>query len=117
MTFTERVERELEMARATHVRPHSSPHESYGVMLEKVQEFFDSLRQNPPNRQRMLEELVQVGAMAQRAAEDNGLLASMSSMQPRQMADMGAGFIRSIVDRATRQGEDNLSEKKVSQRG
>jgi NTP pyrophosphatase (non-canonical NTP hydrolase) len=57
-----------------------TPHDAYGKILEEVDEFFDEVKQKdavrdtPSGRARMLQELVQVGAMAQRAAEDLKLI-------------------------------------------
>jgi hypothetical protein len=69
------VDRELESARKVHgpIRGH---HDAYGRLLEEVDEFWDEvkLKGHLRNRNKTLNELVQVAAMAQRAAEDLKLL-------------------------------------------
>lgn len=87
--FAEAVRRELQKARGEYVTldenkqpvqpkghaPLNSAHEAYSVILEEVCEFWDWVcrkrEERDPNE--MLKELVQIGAMAQRAAEDLGL--------------------------------------------
>ena len=71
VTFPEMVERELEKARAMHGPQHSA-HEAYAVILEELDEFWEEVRLKQRNRdpKRMLKELVQIAAMAQRTAED-----------------------------------------------
>lgn len=55
-----------ELARANHIhaKTFNSPHEGYAVMLEEMDELFDEIRKKRPDNVRMLEEAVQVGAMA-----------------------------------------------------
>lgn len=74
--FEELVEEELVSAKDMHPGDFNSPHEALGVIQEEVHEFQCEVFLKPiqRNRGRMLKELVQVGAMAQRAAEDLGLL-------------------------------------------
>jgi len=76
--FKSLVRDALQKARAKHGRQ-LTPHESYAVLLEEVDEFWDLVRSysgsDPPHIRlscliSMLEELSQIGAMAQRAAED-----------------------------------------------
>ena len=74
MSFTDRVA--LELARAqTLYPPLHSAHEAYAVLAEELDEFWDQVRTQDVLRDRtaMLAELVQIAAMAQRAAEDLGL--------------------------------------------
>jgi len=73
--FQTLVFHELESARAKFERMHSA-HEAYAVILEELDEFWDQvrLRDSARSRERMLNELVQVAAMAERAADDLGLL-------------------------------------------
>lgn len=73
--FSEMVQEELESARAHH-KPINSSHEGYAVILEEVDEFWEEVRKKRSERSvdRMLSELVQVGAMAQRVAEDLRLI-------------------------------------------
>lgn len=58
---------------------HGKPHYFYAVILEELDEFWelvraDAVEKDPDGRIKMLKELVQIGAMAQRAAEDMGLI-------------------------------------------
>lgn len=73
--FQELVERELQRARELH-GPITGAHDAYGRLLEEVDEFWDEvkMRQSVRSPDRMRDELVQVAAMAQRAAEDLKLL-------------------------------------------
>lgn len=74
MNFPDLVKNELDFARKKYA-PHNSAHESYAVILEELDEFWNEVKMKNPNHSRMLEELIQIGAMAQRAAEDLGLMA------------------------------------------
>lgn len=74
VTFADLVKAELEKARTKHPGNQHSPHESYGVLQEEVDEFWDLVKSQKPSKEDMLKELVQVSAMAQRAAEDLGLI-------------------------------------------
>ena len=73
--FATLVRSELAQARSKHANQHSA-HESYAVILEEVEEFWNEVRLQTDQRSkmRMLRELTQIGAMAQRAAEDLGLI-------------------------------------------
>ena len=73
--FQELVKEELERARQM-FEPQHSHHESAAVIKEEYDEYWDWVKLNPSERDRikMLRELVQIAAMAQRAAEDNGLI-------------------------------------------
>ncbi len=73
--FAKIVRAELIAARAKHA-PQHSVHESYAVILEEVDEFWAEckLQSGQRDKIRMLRELVQIAAMAQRAAEDLGLI-------------------------------------------
>jgi hypothetical protein len=75
MTFAQLVARELLLARERH-DPINSAHEGYAVILEEVDELWDECRRKRAarSRQSMLDELVQIAAMAQRTAEDLELL-------------------------------------------
>lgn len=70
-TVLEMVAMELDAARAKHP-PHKSLHEGYAVLLEEVEEFWAEVKKKSEERSpsRMLEELIQVAAMAVRTAED-----------------------------------------------
>lgn len=69
--FPELVELELAAARRGH-KPQNSAHEGYAVLLEEMDELWDEVRKRRHSRSafKMLGELVQIGAMAQRMAED-----------------------------------------------
>jgi NTP pyrophosphatase (non-canonical NTP hydrolase) len=75
MNFPDLVAKELADARRLHPKPFNSLHEGYAILFEEVLEFWDEVRVKGPNRnrRRILKELAQVSAMAQRAAEDLGL--------------------------------------------
>ena len=70
MTFQKLVEAELARARAKHPNPIKSLHYYYAVILEEVDEFWDLVKSQKPDKAKVLEELVQIAAMCQRAAED-----------------------------------------------
>lgn len=74
--FQALVESELADARRKHAGKQASAHESYAVLLEEVEEFWEivKLKKEQRDRREMLKELVQVSAMAQRAAEDLELI-------------------------------------------
>lgn len=73
--FAKIVRAELIAAREKH-GPQRSCHESYAVILEEVEEFWWEVKKRADARSktRLLQELVQIAAMAQRAAEDLGLI-------------------------------------------
>lgn len=65
------VVRELRRAREKFPRPQSSAHEGFAVLKEEVDELWDEVKGNAPDRkQRMRAEAVQVAAMAIRFIED-----------------------------------------------
>ncbi len=69
-TFAVEVRDELTRARSR-FGPIASLHEGYAVILEELDEFWEDVRSNDPDRLiRAYRELVQVAAMAQRTAED-----------------------------------------------
>lgn len=74
------VRRELRKARDGHARLNSL-HEAYAVILEEVDELWELVRRKRQDRtpEAVLEELVQIGAMAQRAAEDLNLVEALDS--------------------------------------
>ncbi len=73
--FLEMAHDELRRAREGHNNLNSA-HEAYSVILEELDEFWEIVRLKRCNRvpEEMLEELVQIAAMANRAAEDLGLV-------------------------------------------
>lgn len=73
-TFAQLVAEEVARARATHAPMHSA-HEAFAVILEEVEEFKEEVWKKQAQRDpyRLLSELVQIAAMAQRAAEDLSL--------------------------------------------
>lgn len=75
LTFPDLVSRELVRAREGH-QPMRNPHEAYGIIMEEVDEFWDEVKRKRLNPLAALKELAQIGAMAQRAAEDLGLMAN-----------------------------------------
>jgi hypothetical protein len=70
--FASMVRCELDRARRKHASAIHSAAEGYAVILEEVDEFWDEVRKQSGARslRDMLTELVQIGAMAQRCAED-----------------------------------------------
>lgn len=74
--FQKRVITELAKARLKHPRKMNSLHEAYAVILEEVEELWGETRIQSPERDKelILEDLIQIAAMAQRAAEDLGLI-------------------------------------------
>lgn len=72
--FARRQREELAQARRKHPDPVLSLHEGYAILAEEVDELWDLVRQRTQRRSgaAVLEELVQVAAMAQRIAEDLG---------------------------------------------
>lgn len=73
MTYAELVAQALAKARAKHA-PMNSRHEAYAVILEELDEFWAEVKRQDGHPLEMLQELVHVSAMCQRAAEDLGLL-------------------------------------------
>lgn len=75
-SFQRLVADELTSARKKHPGKQNSFHEGYGVLLEEVDEFWDEVKKRSSKRipAKVLAELVQVAAMAQRTAEDLGLV-------------------------------------------
>ncbi len=73
MTFAQRVNAEVARARNKHA-PVQTIHEGYAVLLEEVDEFWHEVKNSRPYNDALLSELVQVAAMAQRIAEDTGLI-------------------------------------------
>ncbi len=71
--FAERVRAELAGARQLH-RAMAGPHEAYAVILEELEEFWEGVKHDhyktAVGRTAMVDELVQIAAMCQRAAED-----------------------------------------------
>jgi NTP pyrophosphatase (non-canonical NTP hydrolase) len=69
--FNSMVEAEVASAREKHA-PINSAHEGYSVILEELDEFWEEVRKKRVDRSKgkMLSELIQVAAMAQRTAED-----------------------------------------------
>lgn len=72
--FAKLVKAELQRARQ---HPQfNSAHEAYGVLKEEVDEFWDEVKKKSKNRDpaNMLLELVQIAAVAQKAAESLKLM-------------------------------------------
>lgn len=70
MDFPSLVKAELEKARRKHPGVQHNLHEGYAVILEELDEFWDVVKSQKPDKAHALEELVQVAAMCQRTAED-----------------------------------------------
>jgi hypothetical protein len=70
-SFEELVKKELKTAREKYGSM-GSLHEAYSVILEELDEFWIQVKKKAKDRdmQNVLEELVQIGAMAQKTAED-----------------------------------------------
>ncbi len=69
--FADLVQKELDLARRAYP-PMNSLHEAYAVILEEVKEFEVEVFRKPDKRhpEHILQELAQIAAMCQRAAED-----------------------------------------------
>jgi hypothetical protein len=85
VNFTEHQAAELARARAQH-NSIRSRHEGYAVILEEVRELEAIVFRRAENitAAAMLEELVQIAAMAQRMAEDLRLVSNWPSQQDPQ---------------------------------
>lgn len=68
--FPDLVAYELDKARDKHPGGMNSFHEAYGVILEEMDEFWDEVKTQKPQPEKILEELSHIAAMCQRAAED-----------------------------------------------
>ena len=55
---------ELDRANNIYGERFSSPHEGYVVMLEELDELFEEIRQKRPDKERLREQAIQIGAMA-----------------------------------------------------
>jgi hypothetical protein len=73
--FEDLVAEELNDCRGKH-KPINSCHEGYAVLLEEVEEFWVEVmkKRSKRDKQKLLMELVQIATVAQRVAEDLGLL-------------------------------------------
>lgn len=71
MKFEKMVKKEINRAVSMH-GPMKSAHEGYSVMLEEMDELWDEIKKKKEKRKdkKMLEEVVQLAAMAQRFALD-----------------------------------------------
>ncbi|MDR3586289.1 MAG: hypothetical protein P4L59_13365 [Desulfosporosinus sp.] len=56
--------KELRRANRIYGTSFASSHEGYAVMLEELDELFEEIRQKHPDKERLREEAIQVGAMA-----------------------------------------------------
>ena len=64
VTIAELLMEELKRANRMYGTSFASPHEGYAVMLEEMDELFDEIRKKRPDKKRMQDEAIQVGAMA-----------------------------------------------------
>ena len=55
---------ELKRANRMYGTSFASPHEGYAVILEELDELFEEIRQKRPDKERLREEAIQIGAMA-----------------------------------------------------
>ena len=73
-SFADRVAAELGRARTKHPTKLNSAHEAFAVIREEVDELWDKVKadehKSPAGQTLMVDELVQIAAMCQRAAED-----------------------------------------------
>lgn len=69
VSFAASVRCELARARQKHGPMHSH-HEAYAVLLEELDEVWQEVKSQQPDPRRILSELIQVGAICQRWAED-----------------------------------------------
>ena len=69
VAYLDDVVRELERARRDHTDMKTF-HEGYAVVLEELDELWAEIKQNPSDEARIYRELVQLGAMAVRFADD-----------------------------------------------
>ena len=76
ISFEALVKQALYFAREKHPRPYTSTHQALGILWEEFEEFKAEVFKQRAERDpaRMLEELIQVAAVCQRAAEDLNLL-------------------------------------------
>lgn len=95
MSFTDLVGDELARARAEH-GPMASAHEAYAVILEELEEFRAEVfrKQAARDKGRMRDELVQLAAMCQRAAEDLGLVPLVNDDEPVDLSWRGPWSVR-----------------------
>lgn len=92
--FLHKVALELLRAREKHTPPINSPHEGYAVILEEVDEFWDLVKSQRPDPAKLLEELVQIAAMAERVAEDCGLI------DPNYDKPLEIGWLQDVLRKA-----------------
>ena len=74
--FLHQVALELDRARRKHEQPINSLHEGYAVIKEELDEFWQVVMMQTKDRDpaKLLEELIQIAAMAERCAEDLKLI-------------------------------------------
>lgn len=70
--FRDAVRAEVKLAQENHA-PQTSLHEGLSVLWEEFEEVKQEVFKKHPDREALRKELVQVAAMAERMAEDNGL--------------------------------------------
>lgn len=69
MKYSELIKNELVRARKEH-SPITSLHEGYAILLEEVDELWTEIKTHDIDKERVLSELIQVSAMAERIATD-----------------------------------------------
>jgi hypothetical protein len=92
LQFLEDVAAELRLARAKHA-PMNSHHEAYAVILEELDEYWDEVRKQRSKRDphAMYLELVQIAAMAARAATDLAVPAGPAEEASSSAVPTGTG--------------------------
>jgi NTP pyrophosphatase (non-canonical NTP hydrolase) len=84
--FQKAVTDELTFARRKYPKDFTDAHQAYAYLKEEVDEFWDEVKRKnsehtkPEIQLRMLKELIQVAAMAQRTAEDLGLIDNSTNL-------------------------------------
>lgn len=97
--FLHKVALEIEYARNKH-KPMNSLHEGFAVLWEEVEEFWAMVKMQTSERDpaEMLAELIQIAAMAERIAEDCGLIDPTYDNPTHRVATL---FIQKLVADAT----------------
>jgi hypothetical protein len=95
--FLHKVAMELMSARAKHPGKQNSLHEGYAVLLEEVEEFWAMVKMQTKDRDpaELLNELVQIAAMAERCAEDCGLIEATYDNPTSRVA---ARFVQKLTE-------------------
>lgn len=91
--FAAAVAAELRLAQREY-GPLQSAHEAYAVLLEELDELWDEVKKRAPLKKRLRDELIQIAAMAWRAALDLGLCGAGSEAVAAQAGGAaGGGYV------------------------